>query len=484
MRTLMFIIIITIMLSISAVGMVMILIPPVNYYCDYDQIRFWTNVEYFPHSSTYVFGATDVHTTAIGSGTYAIVTSSLDSSIQIIDITDPEMPVLVSKVVDDSICRFDDIELAFNQVIRMLSGTTFVLHGIEGVHTVTIGSNTYAVITNNLGIQIIDITDPEMPVPVSKIVDDSTYRRGTTDVHTVTIGSNTYAVITNNLGIQIIDITDPEMPVPVSKIDDDSTPVDGNTRNVHTTAIGSNTYAIVTGGYGYGIRIIDITDPEMPVPVSKIDDDSTLLLDGAKGVHTVTIGSNTYTVVTSFSDNGIQIIDITDPEMPVPVSSVVDDLIFGHDNIRNKPIVTIGSGTWSMVPGHVWIIDTTNPDVLIPTVITGVESTLLLDGAKGVHTVTIGSNTYAIVTSSEGNGIQIIDITDPEMPVPVSKVGDTLRSLFSGARNIDIATIGSNTYAIVTSNEDRGIQIIDITDPEMPMLVSKVISNVSRMLIL
>ena len=36
-----------------------------------------------------------------------------------------------------------------------------------------------------------------------------------------------------------------------------------------------------------------------------------------------------------------------------------------------------------------------------------------LRGAAGVDTFTIGSSTYAIVTSRDDNGVQIIDITNP-----------------------------------------------------------------------
>ena len=422
--------VIIVMLSILAVSWLMIVI-----YVDFDQpyewMRFWTKVDKFINSSTYVFGATNVHTTTIGSNTYAIVTARINNGVQIIDITNPEMPTPVSKVVDDSVFRLEDIGSLFDQAIRILSGTTIMLRGAEGVHTTTIGSNMYAIVTNSHGIQIIDITNPEMPTPVSKVVDDTTLLLDNAQgVHTTTIGSNMYAIVTSNSenGIQIIDITNPEMPTPVSKVVDDTTLLLDNAQGVHTTTIGSNMYAIVTNSHG--IQIIDITNPEMPTPVSKVVDDTTLLLDNAQGVHTTTIGSNMYAIVTSYSENGIQIIDITNPEMPTPVSKIVDD------------------------------------------------TTLLLDNAQGVHTTTIGSNMYAIVTSYSENGIQIIDITNPEMPTPVSKVvDDDLEYLFLGAKNVHTTTIGSNTYAIVTSYLGWGLLIIDITNPEMPILIKNIHSD-------
>ena len=47
-------------------------------------------------------------------------------------------------------------------------------------------------------------------------------------------------------------------------------------------------------------------------------------LDGARAVDIVTIGSNVYAVVVSYSDDGVQIIDITTPGSPTATASVTD----------------------------------------------------------------------------------------------------------------------------------------------------------------
>ena len=44
-------------------------------------------------------------------------------------------------------------------------------------------------------------------------------------------------------------------------------------------------------------------------------------LDGASSVTTVVIGERTYALVASFRDDGVQIIDISDPASPVAVYS-------------------------------------------------------------------------------------------------------------------------------------------------------------------
>ena len=322
------------------------------------------------------------------------------------------------------------------------------------------------------------------PLHVGRLVDDaSLVLNAPTAVHTTTIGSNTYAVVTSRYddGIQIIDITNPEVPIPVSSLIDDSTLVLGDPLAVHTTTIGSNTYAVVASRYDHGIQIIDITNPETPIPVSSLIDDSTLVLHDSSAVHTTTIGSNTYAVVTSQVDHGIQIIDITNPETPIPVSSFIDYSTFDFDDPDIIHTTTIDSNTYALVVNYlndrIQIIDITNPEVpiLVSSLIN--DSILIPRGIADVHTTTIGSNTYAIVTGKTDDGIQIIDITNPEVPIPVSSLTGYSKSYFGHPETVHTTTIGSNTYAVVVSYADDGIHIIDITNPATPVLVSSGTDN-------
>ena len=47
-------------------------------------------------------------------------------------------------------------------------------------------------------------------------------------------------------------------------------------------------------------------------------------LDGARAVSTFVRGESTYAIVAAVSDDGIQIMDVSDPSNPVPVSSATD----------------------------------------------------------------------------------------------------------------------------------------------------------------
>ena len=70
-----------------------------------------------------------------------------------------------------------------------------------------------------------------------------------------------------------------------------------------------------------GVQIINITDPYNPTNVSSITDGTQYpVLKQAFSITTATIGGSTYALVAARSDNGVQIINITDPYNPTNVS--------------------------------------------------------------------------------------------------------------------------------------------------------------------
>ena len=90
-------------------------------------------------------------------------------------------------------------------------------------------------------------------------------------------------------------------------------------------------------------------------------------LRGAWEISTHTIGTATTRLVAAYLDDGVQIIDITDPTMPSAVAALTD----------------------------------------------GVGGFNTLDSPRGITTHTIGNKHYALVAARFDYGVQIIDITDP-----------------------------------------------------------------------
>ena len=106
-----------------------------------------------------------------------------------------------------------------------------------------------------------------------------------------------------------------------------------------------------------------MTDPSAITAAGSITDDAALELDGAEGITVFESGGRTYAAVASVVDDGVQMLDITDPSDITAVGSITDD------------------------------------------------AALELLGASGIATFTSGGDTYAAVTAHFDSGVQILRLT-------------------------------------------------------------------------
>ena len=161
------------------------------------------------------------------------------------------------------------------------------------------------------------------------------------------------------------------------------------------------------------------TQPTSP-PQAALDTD----LDGASGITTFVSGGHTYAAVAAFEDDGVQILNVTDPLRITAVSSITD---------------TRG--------------------------ITG----LVLDGASDITTLTSGDHTYVAVASNRDSGVQILDVTDPSDITAAGNIADdgniTDDLELYRAQGITTFTSGDHIYAAVAAFDDNGVQIIRIDIP-------------------
>ena len=359
-----------------------------------------------------LYGAFSITTTTIGSSHYALVASALDHGVQIINITNPASPAAVAAVTDG---------VDYPELLEAASITT-----------TQIGTSHYALVASfsDDGVQIINITDPVSPLPVANVTDGTTYPEllGATSITTTQIGTSHYALVVSRSddGVQILNITDPVSPLPVANVTDGTTyPELLGAASITTTTIGSSHYALVASALDHGVQIINITDPASPSAVAAVTDGATYPeLRGANSITTTQIGTSHYALVASFSDDGVQIINITNPANPLPVAALTD----------------------------------------------GVGGFEELSRAYSITTTQIGTSHYALVASRSDDGVQIIDITDPAHPLPVTALTDGVGGfeVLRGAQSIVITQIGASHYALVASSDDSSVQMIDITDPARP----------------
>ena len=132
-------------------------------------------------------------------------------------------------------------------------------------------------------------------------------------------------------GVQLIDISTPSAPVPVGVASDGSNGFTElyNSFGVKTFTVGASVYAIVCGKNDHGCQIMDLSNLSPagnPVAVSSIEDGVNGFnnLQDPCNVDVFVLGSSTYAVVASFSDDAVQIVDMTDPYAPLAVGAAKD----------------------------------------------------------------------------------------------------------------------------------------------------------------
>ncbi len=418
-------------------------------------------------------GASDIETVKIGGNTYALVASWADNALQIIDVTDPSSPLPVSSVFDGR-------------------GGFDALSGANDIEVVALSGRTYALVSGwtDSAVQIIDISSPTSPTPTSSVFDgrggfDALYRAS--DIEVATISSRSYALVASwaDDAIQVIDITNPSSPAAVTSIFDGQNGFEAlnGANDMEILVTSGSIYALVASLDDDAVQIIDITDPANPVPAAAIFDGQNGFdaLDGAGDVEIAHISDRTYAMISSIGDDAVQIIDITDPTSPLPVAAIFDEPEGGSfdslDGANDVEIVEISGSIYALVASRgddaVQIIDVTVPAAPIPDtrIIDNQDSFDALDGASDIEVTTISGSTYALVASRGDDAVQIIDITDPSNPVPESAIydGPGRFDALDGAGDIEIAPILGRTYALVASTVDSSVQVIDITDPDIPL---------------
>ena len=412
-------------------------------------------------------GAYDLESFSSGSSRYVAVASPQDSGVQIIDVTDQAHMAPVSAVFDDS---KDFSALAGAQDLDV-----FYAEGIPYVAVAARGDD---------GVQIMDVTDPARPAPVSAIYDGTggfDTLAGVYDLDVFGMEDRTYMAVAapGDDGIQIIDITDIARPAPVSAASDGSggyAALDG-TVGVATFSSGDRTYLAVAAFVDDGVQIIDVTDPARMAPVSAAFDSSGgyAALDGAHDLEAFSVGDRTYLAVAARLSDGVQIMDVTDPARMAPVSTAFDGSggYAALDDARDLEVFAIGDRTYLAVAAYeddgVQIIDVTDPARPAPVsaVYDGADGFDALDGAVAVGIFASGDRTYLAVAAFVDNGVQIMDVTDPARPVPVSAFLDGLGGFgaLGGANGVGVFASGDRSYLAVASKTEDGIQIIDLALP-------------------
>jgi len=299
--------------------------------------------------------------------------------------------------------------------ISRLIGKYDALHTAYGVFV----QDGYAYIANfQQGLEIIDISNPEKPIPTGRYDTDGW-------AYEVFVSGKYAFVADGYAGLQIIDISSPKNPVLLGSCDTPGWAYD-------VQVVGK--YAFVAD-YRGGLQIIDISNPLQPVIASS------LLIVGAqcRGIYVL----NNYAYIAD-DKSGMYIVDISDPTHPTLLSTY-------KNNAQAKGVFVTNNYAYLVnYQSLLEVIDVSNPQNPV------LKARLSLPG--NLYDI-VGFDRYAYIAAS-GQGIHIVDLTELTNPRLINTYKTT-------GKAFDIAV--ANGYAFV-ANDYQGLEIINVPYPsELPL---------------
>ena len=439
--------------------------------------------------------------------TAASLTSSSSDSILILNMTDPKKPTRASDMPHPSdklavtkvgghhyvlagqysgqgltIFNITDPSAPYS-VANVTEGQDRSYQEFNSITAVEVGGIHYAVATTvDQTIVVTDITDPANPFLVSNISTKTFKDPPGSSLRipdgTVNILGRHYVPAIGDRGgfFTMLDITDPTQITEGRGGDPPTFDVLDYPTDVTTIKIRDIPYALVTARDDDGLQIINMSDPSSPIPVKGVRDGPKFkTLNSAWHVDAAKIGDGYYALVTSLRDSGIQIINITDPANPSPTASVTRNTpgFGGVDDFQNIVVTKIKGQHYALVDDtdrNVHIINIADP--ASPRHVsnaTNGQDGFVIDGIYDIAATEIKGRHYVLVPSfnSESASLQMIDVTVPADPVAagLARWGDDDFTPF-GNPYVAVATeINGRHYALVTSASQSSLQIIDITNP-------------------
>ena len=357
------------------------------------------------------------------------------------------------------------------------------LNGARGITTFVSDGHTYAAIASfdDNGVQILNITNPSNITATDSIRDAGSLELNSArGITTFVLGGHTYAAVAalRDNGVQILNVTDPSNIIAAGHITDTPSLELEGAADITTFVSDGHTYAAVAANIDNGVQILDVTNPPNIIVAGNITGAGTstdsLELWGARGIAIFESGGHKYAAVAAYSDNGVQILNVTDPSNITAAGSITDTSNLELAGATSITTFKSGGHTYAAVAAHiddgVQILDVTNPPNIIAAGHIVNTPSLNLNGAQDITTFKSGGHTYAAVAAYSDNGVQILDVTNlPNIIAAGNIAGNgTDTDSLELWRSFGIAIFESDvhTYAAVAAAEDNGVQIIRIDIPE------------------
>jgi hypothetical protein len=424
------------------------------------------------------------------SGNYAYIANG--RLFQVLDLTDPVNPEILGEYSTELFIY--DLEISGNYAY-LATGLAMEIVDVSNLFNLVLTgkvdreylpyrelavSGDYAYVGDYAGtLHIIDISDPYNPVEIS-------WTYGTSDdpKHIEVYGDYVYMIARVDLGISIVNVSDPENPQfeglyytnsgpkaikvsgsylfvglianPEFQILDISTPTDPTVLGSTDLSIGYPKDIEIEGNWAYLANSDDIFSIVDISQITNPEERSNIQLTNSAGALGVAI-HNEYAYLSVYS--GLSTVLIADADDPIEVGFYPTGGLVGRLKVDGN-YTYLADGT-----GGLWIIDVEDPE-----------------DPHGVGQLSV--NGFAWDVDMEGDfcyvldmplpadslgSVWIIDVTDPAHPVERSQIP---RIYLKSNPVIWNALDVLGDYLYITIPPDSGLLIVDISDPDSSQIAS------------
>ncbi len=208
----------------------------------------------------------------------------------------------------------------------------------------------------------------------------------------------------------------------------------------HLAVVGTTAYMT---SWGYGLLIIDLSDPNAPAQLSSVYIQYASAVDVA--------GDMAY-VVTSTNGGILQIVDVSNPQLPVPRGSLA--IAKGLDVVHHGSMVLIADDDWG--GSGLKIVDVSIPD-------SPMQLGVYTDCATASGVAADGDLAY--LACNDGS-MHVVSIADPAMPTQVGVYTDPSVYLQGSSIGFDGSVVWYGHFG--------GADVIDVSDPALPTRIMRV----------
>ncbi|MCB1493734.1 MAG: hypothetical protein KDJ77_18360, partial [Rhodobiaceae bacterium] len=290
-------------------------------------------------------------------------------------------------------------------------------------------------------------------------------------IETVRIGSKTFVYITGlgDDGFSVFELTPSGTLIHVGDIADDAIfRIDG-TRGLASATVGSNTYLYVLGGFDDGLSAFQVASDGSVVGIGNYSDDAALKLDGAYGLTTASVGANQFLVVAAINDPGASVFRIESDGTLTNTSNFENSAAIGNALSLPKNFASLNIGTKTFVfsanfAGIVASFELSAAGTLIhKDTVNDTESVaLLLKSTSDVAAAYVEGKPFLFASGENDNGISVFSVSSSGILTNVFNLPDTSGRALEGVLDLDVFTIGQDTFLSASGAKDDGVSLFHV----------------------